>query len=284
MISDQQKLFQYLVRNPEFHPIGFETWVAKAAQIVLSVQASSAETLAIRRKQRLWTEFRKYDQELGKRGCLRIFEVVDEPSMIFCSPKQSRYSEVLTSTLLRNDRHRVISWIDTLNDREFEFLGAATAYFLGARQAVVTPRDNDGGVDFYALLPSWGASVVFHSPHKYIKVVGQSKYYTSQASTDVTKLLVKTIDDIRSFTVEMVPRLPDWFKEEKGPVVGIIVAPFGFQSGAVTRAHSNGIMLADSIDVAEAIICSRRYKRRRSAGVDPLTILEDGISAVGWRL
>ena len=177
----------------------------------------------------------------------------------------------------------MLRWIDGLNDRKFEYLGAAMAVFLGASQYFVTEKKGDGGVDFYALVPNWGASVLLHSPRKYIRMVGQSKYYQDTVQVDQAKLMVKTVEDIRTLTIDMAHRLPTWFVAGKGPIVGVMVAPFGFQSGAVSQAHSNGILLADSVEGAESIILSRRYKRERGLGRKPTDILGAAMLEVGWK-
>lgn len=247
------------------------------------MERDDAERAANSRKRRLWTEFAKADDELSKRGCVRIFEGIDERSLIFRSPSLPFDAKGSTTRFLYEDRHLVIRWLDNLGNRKFEFLGAALTWFLGARKFEVTAGGNDGGVDFYALVPNWGKTSVIHSPQKYFKVVGQSKYYNGPVGVDPTKLLIKTVEDIRSYTVEMAPRLPTWFVESKGPVVGMIVAPHGFQSGAITKANFNGIMLADNIDVAEAIISSRAYRLKRALKIAPHHVLEAALTTVGWK-
>jgi hypothetical protein len=282
-MSDQQKLIRHLAKHPVRGPAGFEGWLADAYETALGFDRILAEKNAATRKARLWTEFSKADEELRKRGCLRIFEIVDRQSYVFRTPCLSDDVFTHARRFTYEDRHRVVAWIDTLTHRKFEYLGAALAWFLGAEKAAVTSGGNDGGVDFYALMPSWGASGIVHSPQKYLKVVGQSKYYDGTVGVDTAKLLIKTVEDIRSYTVEMAPRLPDWFAESRGPVVGLIVSPFGFQAGAVTKAHWNGVMLADGIDVAEAITASRRYRKERARGSSPIQIMNDGLQAVGFK-
>jgi hypothetical protein len=281
-LSAQQSLIRHLVRNPVRSPIGFETWLVEAF-VAMGSERDDAERTASSRKRRLWTEFAKADDELAKRGCGRIFERVDDRSLIFRTPGLPSDVKGSTKRFLYEDRHVVIRWLDNLGDRKFEFLGAALTWFLGARRFKVTTGGNDGGVDFYALLPSWGNTSVIHSPHKYIRIVGQSKYYAGPVGVDAAKLLIKTVEDIRSYTVEMAPRIPTWFVECRGPVVGMIVAPNGFQSGAITKSNFNGIMLADNIDVAEAIIHSRAYRLKRSLKITPHEVLEAALTAVGWR-
>lgn len=277
-MSDQKALFAFLVRNPPNKPIKFENWLYETLQVALGRNNVDAASESQAKAKRYWNAFQKYDQQLRGKGCAGVFDAVDDVSGIFQTPHDSSD----TTAWARSERPSVIRWIDTVGDSKFEFLGGALVNFVGATKVWVSPHGRDGGVDFYAIVPPWGSSPIFHWPHKSTRVVGQSKFYGGPVPKDDVKLLITTVSDIRSNTVEMSSKVPDWFRLARGPVVGLALGSSGFQSGAQDRADLHGVLLADNVEIAETIVRSRRYRAARAGGSAVEEILEQSVRDAGW--
>jgi hypothetical protein len=280
-ISDQDRLFENLTRSiDQSGVLSFLSWLEESAQDVLRKDATASAAYASANASRLWTHFQKMNNELLVRHRIAAFDIVDLRNRMFVVNGTSNPAD--RSTWLRSHRAAILRWIDAGTDRKFEYVGAMVAHLCGARRTLVTPRGNEGGVDFYALVPVWGTKGVMYSPERYLKIVGQSKRYSSRMAVDKAREHTQVVASIRHRSTGMDARLPVWFKQTQGPVVGAIVAWRGFQSGATSECHDHGIVTIDAIDLAETILNSRQYNRERGMGKTTAQILDAAIAEVGW--
>ena len=148
--------------------------------------------------------------------------------------------------------------IDTLNDREYEALACVSLRLVGASETFLTPPGNEGGVDFFALLPSPGRCHLFSGGHHPLRIVGQSKKYTSAMEAGEFKEFLTTMEEVKHGGQRKTENIvPVWFRAVYGPIIGLVIAHSGFQSGATTRARQHGVLTAESLDMAEIVALSK---------------------------
>ena len=281
-ISEQERLFFSLTRiSGGSRVYGWDSWLLGQAVTVLRKSALDAEAYVEANRVRVWNAFKARNAEHVRAKHLPAFLVEDELSRLFRVPGPADASSRLDAEVLR-DRVDIVRFVDGLNHRQYEYLGAVVAKAVGASHTFVTPSGNEGGVDFYAEIPTWGGSGIFHSPDKKLRVVGQSKYYSDRVGVAKSRELSRVLQDIRHRGINMEGRVPDWFHLAKGPIVGVIVAPFGFQSGLVEDCDQHGIMVADGFDVAHAIAKSRWFRSARASRRTVPQILALALAEAGW--
>jgi hypothetical protein len=71
------------------------------------------------------------------------------------------------------------------------------------------------------------------------------------------KELIETIEEVKNQNPSVEHLVPPWFRTASGPVIGWLIAHNGAQSGALTKAQNHGIIISDSIDLAEIAAMSR---------------------------
>lgn len=156
-------------------------------------------------------------------------------------------------------RADILRQIDELTEREYEALGAYASHLAGADKAVITPRGNEGGVDFFARLRPTAGCHIFAGSYSPVRIVGQCKKYQTKVTVDKIRDFITTLNDIRHDSGRMAKLVPPWFKDSRGPLVGWILSHNGFQSGAHTMANNHGIMLSTSLDIAELCVQSAGF-------------------------
>jgi Restriction endonuclease len=163
-------------------------------------------------------------------------------------------------------RWAVTDFIDGLDWRQYEALGAVAACLFGAEQVALTPRGNEGGVDLYAVIPNRGQTNIFHGPHAYYRVVGQSKRYTDPVAVGKTREFIQVLDNVRHQSLVIQNRIPSWFRNLNGPIIGWMNAHAGFQSGSIDIAHSHGIIISDTLTLCESLLLVRSTPAAKTEG------------------
>ena len=151
-----------------------------------------------------------------------------------------------------------IKMIETLSARKYEALGCVISQLAGATHVQLTPEGNEGGIDFFALINSPAGCHVFGGECRPLRVIGQSKKYSEKAKVDKIKEMIETIEEVRKQSTSIEPLVPPWFRSSSGPVVGWFIAHNGVQSGGITKARNHGIIVSDSIDLAEVASLSKK--------------------------
>jgi hypothetical protein len=204
-----------------------------------------------------WNYLLLAQDEDEQRGISRVFEAIDPMArtLRWCSAPGA---EMVRRAIRLRHRAVVLKMIDSLSDRQYEALACVSLNLAGASKFVLTPKGNEGGVDFFALLPSPARCHLFSGAHHPLRIIGQSKKYTSAVQAGKFKEFLKTIDEVKHGGEPKTEKvIPPWFHSVRGPIVGLMIAHYGFQSGATTRARRHGVILADSLDLAELIAMSR---------------------------
>lgn len=157
-----------------------------------------------------------------------------------------------------SSRPYLLRMIDALTDREYEGLACVISKLAGAAYVKLTPRGNEGGIDFFALISCPARCHVFSGTYRPLRIVGQAKKYSDKVKVDEIKEFTTTLEEVRNQNPSIEHLVPTWFRLASGPLVGWLVAHNGVQSGGLTKARNHGIIVSDSVDLAEIAALSRQ--------------------------
>lgn len=264
-MSELSTILEKLFRRSYPARFRLDEAVALVVPDVLGCDQIEAEAYAERMKQRIWSELiRRLDEEANK-GVYPTFEVIDATRFElawFPMIRKDDASQLKQKKLRLACRGEILNYIDDkdkTSDRAYEAMGCVICQLGGASQWHLTPPGNEFGIDFLAILPSFGKSHLFPNAYKQIRIVGQSKKWSSRVKRDQVDLLANTLDNIRRRNQRIFETLPPWFVSAKGPIVGCMVAHSGTQSGGHDIANDHGIIMADSRDIAEIVALNRKW-------------------------
>lgn len=232
------------------------------AASVLGMDATAAGDYARKKQKRIWNLITKRIDEENRKGLYPTFKILDISTLElswFPAVESSDSTRIKLKKSKLALRGQVLDEIDTLSSRDYEALGCLVCKVAGTNKWFLTPSGNDWGIDFVALVPAFGKAHIFPSLKNEIRVVGQSKKWTSPVPREKIDLLAKTVERIRSRSSRILPSLPDWFVSAEGPLVGCMIGHTGLQGGAWDIARDEGIIGADSRDVAEMICLSNAW-------------------------
>jgi hypothetical protein len=228
---------------------------------VLNKDAISADAYTTSNEKAFWNYINKENATLAEFGISAAFKPYSAISRTFdCYPlpTNSALQDWHRALKLRS-RPSILREIDVLSDRQYEALGAYVLESIGADKVSVTPHGGEGGVDFYASIGRVDSNLLIGSVTSPIRVVGQSKRYSEALQSGAFKEFLTTLEEVRHMSQpKTTAHIPTWFKAARGPIVGMVFAHNGFQSGADSRARSHGVIVADSLHLAEVIALSCR--------------------------
>jgi hypothetical protein len=211
----------------------------------------------------LWAEtVKRLDEDVAK-GLLPTFEILDSSRyelIWFPAVWKTDSSKLARQKMRIKYRGELLDYLDHhITWRDYEALGCVISILVGARQWNVTPSSGDFGIDFFALIPSYGISHLFPGVHKQIRLVGQSKKWNSEVPRSKVDDLGHKLDYIRARSHHFDGILPPWFLSEPGLIVGCMIAHSSFQEGANTIAHEHGLILGDRRDIVEILTLSHQW-------------------------
>ncbi|MBP6894411.1 MAG: restriction endonuclease [Pseudacidovorax sp.] len=160
---------------------------------------------------------------------------------------------------LAMSRPQVLRQIDALTDREYEALACVSCTAIGSTQTLLTPPGNEGGIDFFATLSMHTKTHVFSAVGAEVRIVGQCKKYGSPVAVDKLEQFITTMQNVRHRSDRVRRHIPAWFEQSRGPIIGWVMAHSGFQTGAADEAKNHGIILSDTLDLAELICLSTGF-------------------------
>ena len=267
---EKPALLRWLYRSEFADVLPLKEVLQRGAHVVLGKDALAAEAYAESNLNAFWNYLLKEQESDNQRGVSRAFEILDPMArtLRWCPlPSPSPSMKARRTARLRH-RPAMLSMIDTLNDREYEALACVSLRLVGAIETHLTPPGNEGGVDFFALLPSPGRCHLFSGGHHPLRIVGQSKKYGSALEAGEFKEFLTTMEEVKHGGQPKTEKIvPSWFRAVYGPIIGLVIAHSGFQSGATTRARQHGILTAESLDMAEIVALSKGIPEHL-AGVD----------------
>lgn len=254
---EKPTLLRWFYRTEFGGTFPFREVLERGARVALRKDTLAAEAYAESNAKSVWSYLLQAQEEDERRGISRIFKVVDHAAMTLSWCSLPTHSSSARRTVRLRHRPAMLSMIDGLTDREYEALACVLLRLVGATETLLTPPGNEGGVDFFALIPSPGKCHLFSGFHP-LRIIGQSKKYTSRVQAGRFKEFLRTIDEVKYGGLQKTEKIvPPWFRAARGPIVGVMIAHSGFQSGAESRARQHGTIAADSLDVAEILALSR---------------------------
>ena len=156
-------------------------------------------------------------------------------------------------------RSFILQEIDKLSNREYEALGCFISELLGAQHVLLTPPGNEAGIDFISAIQFSKDAHFFFGINGPIRIIAQCKKYKSSVKVNSIKEFNQTLLDVFSVSGKIKRIIPDWFRKQKGPIIGWFISHSGFQSGAMDRAKNYGIIASDSRTLAEIIAGSKKF-------------------------
>lgn len=282
MVSESERITRWFYRS--VFPSGalrFDDLLLVAARAVLAKSQMQAEAYVQAHASRLWGHLLSriaidHDQRRSP-----LFVVLDEVSRklawlpsnpSFADRPKERHKAIRSAA-----RPSVVQAIDLLSDRQYEALGCVACGLIGATRVFLTPPGNEGGIDFFALVDSPARCHLFHGGYRPFRIVGQSKKYGERVSVDRVKELIETIEEVKNLNPRVERLVPTWFRLSQGPVVGWLIAHNGAQTGAWQKARDHGIVICDSIDLAEITVMSRRFYATSSSS-EHIAFLQRGVA------
>jgi len=270
MASDKQRIFDWLYRS-EFASgvLEFDELLIPAAENALGKSRFDAEGFAYKNRFKYWNWLLQRLDLDKRRGLSPLFVVRDQSARrVSWYPryfsKESTAKEKRKISMIRA-RPSIVRKIDLLTDRQYEALGCVISHLAGADRVLLTPRGNEGGIDFFASIILPGTLHVFSGKHGPLRVVGQCKKYDSKVGIEKIREFAQTLTQVKNQNPTVEKHVPAWFRAAYGPVVGWMIAHKGFQSGSESMAKNHGILWSDSLDLAEVAAISRRLNGSESS-------------------
>jgi hypothetical protein len=222
----------------------------------LDKDVSEANTYAAGRSRRLWNYVLKSNEGFEKQALEIVLQPLDDMGMLFSSPfistTQSRKKWKLRY------RWRVLSWLFEMDWRDYEYIGAFCLYLHGGENVFITSRGDEGGIDFGGIVDYFGPSQSIHSNGQKLRVIGQSKKFNGAANVNKIREMNDVMASVRKLSPKQTKQIPSHFRTTSGPLICWMAAHSGFQSGASSLARENGIIICDSVSLAEEILKSKR--------------------------
>lgn len=251
MTSDKNHILDYFYKREYQNGIlEFEELLREALIRKLGKSKSQADLYISRNINRNWSDLLKQQDIDQKRGIAPYFQIEDQ---------QSKKISYRNGNYLLKSRPSILKAIDSLDDREYEALACLCCKILGANNIYLTPPGNEGGIDFIATIGFSRNSHYFFGINGPLRIIGQSKKYSSKVQVNAIKEFITTIDQIKNRNPTVEKHIPSWFRLSKGPIIGWIISHNGFQSGAESTSKDYGIIQSDSKDISEIIALSRKH-------------------------
>jgi len=222
-----------------------------------------AEAFVETNLKRYWNWFLEELDSQRSRGITPYFSVANSKAKSFAVRHEELVLSADAATSRRGELYRsrppFLTQIATLTDRQYEALSCLTCRHIGAANVHLTPPGSEGGIDFVATIRLSSQSHIFSSAGRDFRVVGQSKKYGTKVTVDRIDQFLRTMENVRSRSTRVSAHLPAWFDVSAGPIVGWIIAHSGYQSGSADEAKKHGLVLSDTLDVAESLTLAESF-------------------------
>ena len=268
MASDVEKIFGWLYRRQFGSRVyAFDNLLFDAALTLITKSFQDAHAFVSRNSNLYW---RKLDERLKEdraSGRCPLFEVFDyNLKHIVWPPARHSASHPLKKTYRRLFfRPAFLKAIDNLTHREYEALPCVIVKIVGGRHIHLTPPGNEWGIDFFASIENPSKLHVFDGSRAPVRIVGQCKKYGGKLEIKEVKEFSRTLEALRNRKPELEKHVPIWFRSEIGPIVAWLICHSGAQAGALSLAKDEGIVVSDSVDLAECL-CFLKKARAFSLG------------------
>lgn len=263
-MSEKKRLLTAFLRaEVDAGNIDFRHSLSTLAESVLEKSRLEADAFADANLKKYWNWLAKEIDSHAIRGLVPFFSLAKGGGYSMSSVSHDLLSsscdaERFMGTLALS-RPAVLRQMDSMTDREYEALACVACSTLGSAKTQLTPPGNEGGIDFFAILSVNNTSHIFSSSGTEIRIVGQCKKYISPVSVDKLEQFITTLQNVRHRSERVRRHIPTWFDESRGPIVGWMMAHSGFQTGASDEAKNHGIILSDTLDLAEVFCLSESF-------------------------
>lgn len=241
----------------------FRQLLSSLAESVLQKSRADADAFAEANLRKYWNWLAKEVDGHVTRGLTPFFSLTSGGSYAISSVCHSLSASLNTECQLRGiramSRPPVLRKIDAMTNREYEALACVVCSAIGSHKTYLTPQGNEGGVDFFATLSIQTRTHVLSAPGTEIRIIGQCKKYASPVAVDKLDQFITTMQSVRHRSERVRRHIPTWFDDSRGPILGWIMAHSGFQTGAANEAKNHGIVLSDTLDLAELICLSSTF-------------------------
>lgn len=263
MSSEKRAILNWFYRHQIASGIfEFDRFLFRAASDALSKDDIDAERYVEANANRHWNYFQEANESDARKGLVPTFVVVDREARRFSwyaanisngsTSKERRYAQLLAA------RPAILKQIDALDWREYEALSCVVCRALRAENVKLTRSGNEGGIDFYATIPSPTRTHLFAGGQRPLRIIGQCKKYESRVPAEkVRAFLESTRAVMKGYSPNL--EVPSWFRQSRGPIVGLMIGHRGFQSGAKGWAKDHGVIWSDSRDLAEVLSTTRLF-------------------------
>ncbi|WP_337880842.1 restriction endonuclease [Rheinheimera sp.] len=259
-MSEKKLLLAALLRENIRNNVDFRAVLSSLAERKLGKSKLDAESFADANIRRYWNWITKEIDLQSSRGIVPFFTFADNGGYSFSSITYDLLSSSCQSNKklgkLVSLRPSTLNQIDSLTEREYEALSCVVCSKIGSIKVKLTPPGNEGGIDFFATISVKNASHIFSAIGSEVRIVGQCKKYKAPVQVDRLDQFISTLQNVRHRSDRVRKHIPSWFSESRGPIVGWIIAHSGFQTGTADEAKNHGIILSDSLDLAEVLCTS----------------------------
>jgi hypothetical protein len=266
---EKPEILRWLYRREFTSVVALRHVLEQGAQIVLGKPSDLAEAYAENNLSAFWNLLLQRQGEDVQKGLRRSFDVIDASAMTlaWCGVGSPQALPRAEEHMLERLRHRpaMLRMIDALSDRQYEALGCVISQLAGSANVHLTPPGNEGGIDFFTIVPPFARCHLFAGGTHPLRVVGQCKKWKDPVPVGTMKEFLQTLQNVKHRGEPKIEAIvPQWFHAVRGPIVGLVFGHGGFQSGADTVARNHGVIIADSLDLAEIAALSRRIPQKGS--------------------
>lgn len=241
----------------------FRQMLSSLAESALRKSRADANAFADANLRKYWNWLAKEVDGHATRGLTPFFFLASGGTYAISSGCHALVTSLNAESQLRGtramSRPHVLRQIDAMTDREFEALACVVCSAIGSPMTHLTPPGNEGGIDFFATLSIQTQTHVLSAPGTEIRIVGQCKKYASPVAVDKLEQFITTMQNVRHRSERVRRHIPAWFEDSRGPIIGWIMSHSGFQTGAADEAKNHGIVLSDTLDLAELVCLSSTF-------------------------
>lgn len=213
---------------------------------------SEVDVIARSKETRIWNSLKRQQTDDMTNGIVPLFTIISD------NDRTVKWigdcSNVGANREVFVNRPKLYTMVDSFNDREYEVFACFVCKCLGADKITLTAPGNEGGVDFYARIPFSKKAHHFFGIKGPIRVVGQCKKFNKKDNVGNMKEFIQTLDFVHNNSFRAGETMPNWFKLEKGIIIGWHISDLGHQSGALDIAKNFGVIVSDTKELID-IIC-----------------------------
>lgn len=243
--------------------IDFRLTLSSLATSALGKNRSDADAFADTNIKKYWNWLKKEVDAHATRGLTPFFSLASGGAYSISSACHALVSSQNVDHQLRGtlalSRPSVLRQIDAMTDREYEALACVACSAIGSHKTHLTPPGGEGGIDFFATLSINTRTHVLSAAGTEIRIVGQCKKYASPVPVEKIDQFITTMEYVRHRNKRVADHIPAWFDESRGPILGWVMSHSGFQTGAADTAKNQGIVLSDTLDLAELVCLSDTF-------------------------